>query len=172
MKRISFFLFFLITALVYGQSSELEEVRGMYYHASENSGEADKLYEKLKNQTVTGNAVLYGYRGMSLLLKCHHSYNPYNKLKYFAEGKNMLEEAIVKAPDKAELRFLRFSVQTNAPGFLNYSADIHKDKEVLLNHILNNSDSTDTDLYKRIKDYLLSCKFLSDQEKQSIKNSK
>lgn len=170
MKRISFFLFFLITVLAYGQSSELEEVREIYYKASENSAEAERLCEKLKNQQFTYNAVLYGYRGMSLLLKCHHSYNPYNKLKYFGEGKSMLEEAIRQAPDKAELRFLRFSVQTNAPVFLNYRADIQNDKEVLINHILHNSGSTDTDLYKRIKDYLLNCKLVTEQEKQSIKN--
>jgi len=55
-----------------------------------------------------------------------------NKVKLFKKGASLLEEEIKNAPNNAEYRFLRLTIQENAPKILKYNQDIEKDKEVLL----------------------------------------
>lgn len=169
MNRIIFILFFFTTFVAYSQSEELRKVRDLYYQASLSSSATDELREKLKDQKLANDPVLYGYKGMSLLLQANHSSNPYKKIRYFSKGKDILEEAINYAPENAELRFLRFSVQTNAPGFLSYQSEIEQDKQILISYLTKEASQSDPDLYKRIKDYLLSSDKVKQEEKEIIK---
>ncbi len=55
----------------------------------------------------------------------------------------MLDKALDADAENVELRFLRFTIQTNVAAFLWYSDSINKDKVFILN------------LFSRIKDPLL-----------------
>jgi hypothetical protein len=168
MKYVFLTVAYLISLYAIAQNNDLLEIRKMYYEASGSSRVANELQRRLENISVENNPVLFGYKGMSKLMVCYHSYNPYTKLSYFVKGKEMLEKAISAQPGNAELVYLRFSVQTNAPVFLSYYSNIKDDKEVLLAFLKANSGG-DSDLFERIKKYLLESSHCSESEKIAIK---
>jgi uncharacterized protein YehS (DUF1456 family) len=92
-----------------------------------------KMLEKVNDQ----QPLLYGYKGCATMIMAKHSFNPMNKLSYFKRGKNMLEHAISKDSNNIELRYLRLSIQLNAPAFLGYKSRISKDKKLIKESINN-----------------------------------
>jgi hypothetical protein len=72
-----------------------------------------------------------GYLGGLQTIWANHVFNPINKLKTFKEGKINIEKAIKLDPDNVELRFIRLSIQKNAPSFLGYNSNINSDKEFI-----------------------------------------
>jgi hypothetical protein len=92
--------------------------------------------------------------------KCHI-------IKVFS-GKKLLESAIQKDLRNIELRFFRFSTQSNVPALLNYSSNINEDKMILMNYLKISSSTTDKDLYQRIKSYMLKSTYCSASEKQQL----
>lgn len=145
---------------------EIIKVRNLYYKASADKDEADKFYDYLKTPPSINSSLLSGYSGMSYMIKANYSWNPYNKLNFFLKGKDLLDNAITKDPANAELRFLRYCVQTNAPGFLSYSGKIKEDKVIILYSYPLLKDS---DLKERIKNYMNNPKYCTDQEINSLK---
>ena len=89
---------------------------------------------------------------MSFLLISKHSINPLEKLSFFKLGVLWLESSIENDFCNIELRFLRLSVQNNAPSFLNYNNYIEEDKNYLAS---NYKYLEDEDLKNRISNYLL-----------------
>lgn len=154
-----------LTSYVRADNGKLILIRELYYKSSENKDYDEVFLKSIKSTEGLNASILKGYEGMSWMIRANHAINPYNKLKYFFKGKEMLETAIAENPESIELRFLRFGVQTNAPIFLNYSSEIHADKT----HILKNfSELKDTDLRKRVSDYMLSSKHCSKNEKSQL----
>jgi tetratricopeptide (TPR) repeat protein len=76
--------------------------------------------------------------------------------------------ALEKDPKNIELRFFRFSTQSNVPALLNYSSNINEDKMILMNYLKINNSITDKDLYQRIKSYMLKSTYCSASEKQQL----
>lgn len=144
-------LFLLFQTGLPGLSVRIE-VRELYYRASVEQAAVDELVNKLKS---LGNSepVWIGYMGMANMLKAKYAINPYKKLSHFHEGKSMLEEAISKAPRNVELRFLRLSVQLNAPAFLNYH---NRQAEDLSTMLANWDRLKDEDLKKRVREFVFS----------------
>src|SRR6476661_6833414 len=132
MKKTMFFLMITITNMIVADNLDLISLRELFYKASVSKKYSEEFARATQYAPGISNTTLSGYSGMSWLIKAHHAINPYNKLSYFFEGKALLEIAIKSDPANIELRFLRFSVQTNAPPFLGYSNSIGADKNVIL----------------------------------------
>jgi hypothetical protein len=164
MIKITGLLMLLYTMFV-TPDGQLKEIREMFYNASESRKAADEFKDKMRKLSAA-DPVLLGYKAMSDMLQANYSFNPVNKITYFNRGKELLEKSIAMAPGNSELRFLRFSIQTNAPSFLAYRSKIDEDKGVIFKY-LKESD-LDKDLERRIKEYLLSSKYCTDQEKKTI----
>jgi len=149
-------------------SQNLISVRDMFYRASKSSVSADSLFEEFSKQEISQSAIMVGYKGMSQLMICYHSLNPYTKYRYFLKGKKSLEEAIKIDPKNVELRFLRLSVQLNTPDFLNYNSNIMEDKILIYKGV---KFLKDKDLLERIAGYTANAKKLSMDEKSKFKNA-
>lgn len=147
-------------------TNDIIELRNLYYRASANRSDAEKFEKATSAAKGIDKALLQGYSGMAWMIKANHAFNPYNKLAYFFKGRDLLDAAITADPKNVELRFLRFCVQTNAPGFLAYSGMIKTDKEIILQ---NYGLVTDSDLKKRIGEYLLCSKYCSGPEKDALR---
>ncbi len=83
--------------------------------------------EKTRNNSVTHLA----YLGSMQTIWANHIVNPISKLNTFNAGKKNIEHAIKNAPNNVELRFIRLSVQKNAPSFLGYDSNIKEDTEFI-----------------------------------------
>lgn len=140
----------------------ITEVRNVYEKAIYSQQIAVDLIDKLN---ASNNNTFLGYKGAVTMIMAKHVFSPYKKLNYFKNGKEILEQAIIKEPLNIELRFLRFSIQSNSPKFLDYHSNLPSDKSFLLKEV---KTINDTDLKQRITKFLLNNNEVSKAEKLTL----
>ncbi len=125
--------FFLIHGFLSSTKTPgIEDVRILFHKAESSQKVCVELIELLKPYNDKNNALFLGYRASATMMMAKHLINPFSKLSYFKKGKLMLEKAIEFDQKNVELRFLRYTIQTNVPSFLNYSEDKERDKLFLV----------------------------------------
>lgn len=129
-------IFLLLSALFIFSSFtiySLDDVRKNYSQLATDKKMCSELLaqlEKNKDQSATHLA----YLGALQTIWANHVFSPISKLKTFNKGKKNIEQAIKKEPDNVELRFIRLSVQKNAPNFLGYHSNIKEDIQFIKNN--------------------------------------
>ena len=116
------FLFFLILpTFIYSQQIELRKIfeRAVFQEVS-----CDSIIDFCKGKV---NQKCEAYLGAALILKAKHINSPISKLSVFRKGRKKLDDVIDKNPNFVEYRWLRYSLQKNAPGFLNYNKNLNID---------------------------------------------
>ncbi|MEO6844310.1 MAG: hypothetical protein ABI184_03995 [Ginsengibacter sp.] len=142
----------------------INEIRSLYEKSLKSEDDCQKLIDML--EPYKKDPLCLGYIGCATMLMAKHTFSPFSKLSYFKKGKIMLEDAI-KADDKNfELRFLRFTAQTNMPSFLGYHDSIEKDKKFILNSF---SQIKDVSLEDYVMPALQKSKDLTQSEKEKLK---
>jgi hypothetical protein len=152
MKNSLCFLLLFCSSLVYAKVPAIKDVRIMLHNATSNEEACNKLISLLLPFNETNNPLLLGYKGGATMLMAKHVFNPFSKLSYFKKGKVMLESAIKADRNNVELRFLRYTIQTNVPGFLNYNSDKNLDRNFITQSLPKIKDQ---ELQKIISAYLL-----------------
>jgi len=149
----------------FSEVKDIVEVRKLFYLASESNSKSEDFLELMREVQDDSLGVYKGYLAMAYMLRAKHAWNPYNKLKFFYKGRDLLEAQIQDHSLSTELFFLRYCIQSNAPFFLGYSSEVESDK----NHIVNYySSNLDKDLRWRIKKYFIESKDLSKEEKRIL----
>jgi hypothetical protein len=143
---------------------DMPTIRNVYQQAANNEAKAMYLLKKTEKHSET-SATLLGYNGAATMMLAKFQFNPITKLDFFNKGKIILEQAIAKDDDNIELIFIRFSVQSNAPIFLDYNKHLFRDKQFLL---VNIRDVKDKDLKLRIVQFLQSSSYLTHGERNSL----
>ena len=127
-------LLFAMTS--YGKASvSLTEVRQLFQRASTDESACRALIKLLEPFSEKENPVLSGYKGTAIMMMANYVFSPFTKLSYFKRGKIILEKAIMADKNSAELRFLRYSVQSNIPFFLGYKGQLDTDEKLLVSAI-------------------------------------
>ena len=111
-------------------SVDLDVVRANYNKLVSNKELCEKIIAEL-TETKDNSAPHMAYLGGVQTIWANHVFSPISKLNTFKEGKKNIEQAIKKEPDNVELRFIRLSVQKNAPSFLGYKSNINEDTEFI-----------------------------------------
>ena len=132
MRSVIVSCFLLITNNVFAANPDLTQVRVLYTKAATEEKHCKALLELLQPVNDKSPATYTGYKACAMMIMAKYVFNPFSKLSYFRKGRNMLEKAIAAETGNIELRFLRLSVQQNAPAFLGYKSKITTDKEFLL----------------------------------------
>jgi hypothetical protein len=145
---------------------DINMVRALYQQAPADEKACRELIEILKPYNETNNPLLCGYKASATMIMAKHVFNPFSKLSYFNQGKNMMEKAIATSPQNVELRFLRFAAQTKIPSFLGYKEKIKNDKKFLLTSLTRVHD---IDLKKVIATFLKESDYVTEKEKNNIK---
>ncbi|MEP7128353.1 MAG: hypothetical protein ABI729_05770 [Chitinophagales bacterium] len=162
-------LFLMILATLFslnGSAYDVGRLRELFYKASQDASATEVFYSEMKQVSEKDGGILLGYKAMAELMKCYHSFNPVNKLVYFDKGKDHLNSAVQSDSTNIELRYLRFSVQTNVPVFLGYKENIAQDKKFIIDNL--GATSSDPALQKMIVSFLLSSNYCSEKEKQQL----
>ncbi|TKB97117.1 hypothetical protein [Pedobacter cryotolerans] len=167
MKFLAVLILMMVSNFFTMSDVEVATLRKLYYEAAENKAAVKKLSALLAKVNDNSDAILIGYRGATEMMEAKYAFNPVTKLSRFNKGKNYLEKAIKKEPKQAELRFIRFSIQTNLPSFLGYNDHIKIDKDVLINSIVKIDDKQ---LKNNIIEYLIISKQCNQEEIKKIKN--
>ena len=165
MKNIFFLLFFISGYSIFSQTITVDALRREYEHAFKDSAVCSKLYKKLIKSSNTDNITI-AYRGAITTAMANHAKDKKDKLTFFNSGKKLLEQAIAVDNINIEIRFLRFTVQTNAPKALNYNKHIESDKEFILK---NYPTVTNIAIKRMITSFAQQSSSLTETEKQKLK---
>jgi hypothetical protein len=96
----------------------------------------------------------------------NHSKEKKEKIKLFNTGKKMLEESIASDSSNIELRFIRFTIQSNCPKVLRYNKEIPSDKNFILK---NYSSLMNVAIKKMIVSFFNQSNSVTDAERQKLK---
>jgi hypothetical protein len=118
----------------------------------------DSLYKNLsaiKNRP----GVIISYLATLSACKAKLSWNPYMKLKHLNNAEATYKTAVSADPHNIEIRFLRFSVEHNVPGFLGFNKDLAADSQEIISQLdKRNYGTADKDLTVAIIKFLLQSK--------------
>ena len=146
------------------QNPQLKEARVLYGQAADNEKAARELLV-LTEKKKADEPVMLGYKAAGHMMMAKHVGNPFKKISHFNKGKDYLTTAIEADTKDLELRFLRFAVQAEAPGFLGYRQNLEEDKIMLLRGYRNIEDR---ELKNMILNYLKTSKGLTSAEKERL----
>ncbi|WP_439182886.1 hypothetical protein [Carboxylicivirga taeanensis] len=75
------------------------------------------------------------YKIAASMQQAIYTSNPFQKLKYFNQGKRELEAYIFRHPQNIEGYYVRFLIQSEAPGFLGYGEKLEHDYLYVSKHL-------------------------------------
>ena len=163
MKGLQFLILFLSFSS-WSQSPSVQEVRTLYKKAAFSEEAAEQLLEQLE-AVDKENPVLLAYRASARMLMAKYAFSPFGKFSHFNKGKKMLQQAVDAAPEEAEIRFLRFTLQAETPGFLGYKGCMEEDIEFLLRELPEVKDEA---LRGIILSYFKNSDYLTEAERQHL----
>lgn len=158
-------LFIILTAFAFlTPSSSLKEIRVAFKQAHQSTEKANSFYE-MASKTADKSDLNTAYFGASKAILAKFKGNPMSKLQYFKAGAKNIESAVKSAPNNSEIRFIRLSIQYNAPSLLSYSENIEEDKSYILTHFKTESSKTQ----RVLLDYKEGSTFFTKSELQQLK---
>ena len=154
-------------ALQFSQGEpKLAEVRCLYFKSADEKASAGKLCALLEPVDSSYTPVMVCYKGAAEMMRARYSLNPIHKFSSFKNGRALIESAIKRDSTAIESRFIRFSIQSNLPAFLNYDQNIKKDKSMLIHGI---PTVADTLLKKLMLNFLAGNKYVTKEELNQIR---
>jgi hypothetical protein len=166
MKTIVTFILALFSVVVVSaQGMTLEEARKVYSESMKDNATCEAAYTKISQVANYDNSILTGYKAAITIAMSKYLKTTKEKIAYFNRGKLLLESAITKDDKNVELKFIRYTIQSNCPPALKYTKNKATDKTYIIENLAsvkNNSIRTS------IKDYLLQSKDTSPEEKQKL----
>lgn len=161
-------LFLLLIMVIFtGSNYELPAIRQNYISAAVSevsAGAFHKSFESIdQNHT---NSTLVAYKAASIVLLAKYEDGVFAKMRFFNQGKKLLEATIKKYPDNYEARLIRFNIQDNVPWITGYTGNMNEDKAFLIKHYAKQPE----DLQFFTQKYVLQCDAFSSKEKAVFKS--
>jgi hypothetical protein len=166
MNRLAFILVFYSLAVFQVPAQSLAEIRSIFYEAVKDPSSPDK-YKLVPEVNKSAYPIVYAYIGGLKTMMANTVTNPYKKLKYFNEGKELIEKAVAADNREWEIRFVRFMIQCKIPSFLLYN-NIDEDKKIIL-EAMRNTNISGNSVKKIALQFLEDCGKLDKRELASLK---
>ena len=146
MKYILVFLFFFNFS---NAQSDIQDIRKIFILSIDSYQKCSQL-NRITSERVSKCPIYHSYNTVSRILKSKYLRNPVKKVKVFKENTERLDSLVASYPKKIEIRFLRYSIQLNAPKILGYTTFVKEDYEF----IIKNISHADEDLKKIITSFM------------------
>lgn len=153
-------LLFILTSFTSFTNDSLVTVRAYFLSANEQESALDRLKTLTQNPSTP---VMKAYYGASKAIEAKYLYNPYRKLESLKSGLKIINQAADLDATELEIRFVRFAVESNIPGFISFTSHVESDKNMLINN-LNSKHGH----YQTIKSYLMKSSKVSESDKKKI----
>jgi hypothetical protein len=166
-------LFTLTSALPVPVTSpyQLAALRRHYEQAASDEAAGEKFYQLMISYNQHDPVVL-GYKGAAEAIKARDAAF-LEKLGYVHAAAQTFEQAVALNPKNPEIRYLRFSVETNLPGFLGMSKHVEEDRQVLVASLLKHPGSgIDAEVFKTIRYYLVKHGHVNPAEAEKLEKIK
>jgi hypothetical protein len=147
----------------------LHVIRKLLITALNSKKTTDSLYNNL-NAVKNKSALINGYMGTLQALKAKHAWNPYFKIKHLNDCQKTFTDAVQRDPHNIEIRFMRFSIEHNVPGFLGFNKNLTADREEIIKQVDNKHYAqADKALVKTIITFLLNSQRCTPAENTDLK---
>ncbi len=168
MKITITIIFVFVGYCLSAQNVEINKVHSLYFEGWTDECGANSLVDYLSQVTLKDKPVFKAYKGASIATTANCELMPWKKLKNFNEGKHYIESAVRDEPENLEIRFIRFTIQTNIPPILNYD-NMEEDKNFILKNLnLQTYSKINNYLFKEICDFMTNSKLISEDEKRQL----
>lgn len=159
--------FILSVPFVVPSSYHPATLRHHYELATADKAAGEKFYQLLANYQ-DHDALVLGYKAASEAIRARDA-SMFNKLTYVQDAAKTFEQAVNLDPQNPEIRFLRFTVESNLPAFLGLSKHVDEDKELLLNAALTHPRSgLDAEAFRAVRSFLVGRGHVSDEQAQRL----
>ena len=129
-------------------------LRRHYQQSATDKTAGEKFYKLLANYEGT-DALVLGYKGASLAIRARDA-SMFNKLTYVQDAAKAFDQAVGLDAKNPEIRFLRFSIESNLPPFLGMSQHVDEDKALLLQAALAHPNSgLDAEAFGAVRSFLV-----------------
>ena len=129
-------------------------LRHHYERAAADKAAGESFYQLLVDYHAQ-DALVLGYKAAAQAIRARDA-SMFNKLTYVQEAAHTVAQAVALAPTNAEIRFLRFSVESNLPAFLGLSQHVDEDKAFLLSSVLAYPKSgLDAEAFRTVRNFLV-----------------
>ena len=162
-------LFFNFSFLV--ANAQLEQMRALFFNASNDQG-IKNFYQSAGAITETSGLTLNAYKGTATAMYAGIASGVSEKIGFFNVGKDLLEKSVNGDWYNPEIRFLRFSVQSEVPFFLNYSSKLKEDADIIIYAIEKNSFDWKIPFWQNAITFMLNSDELSSDQTQKLKKCK
>jgi hypothetical protein len=108
------------------------------------------------------------YKGAALAMYADVADGVSNKFSYFNQGKALLEEAVKEDFYNPEIRFLRYSIQSEVPIFVGYRHAIDEDVWRIIGTFQNNPAAAQTPFWNKAIRYMLSGDELDTNQRKEL----
>jgi hypothetical protein len=165
MKFISSAIICLLTYC--SASAQLDLWRNTYFQSGSNDGK--KKYIEILKSHQPGNALEKAYKGAAIAMAAEFESSVNRKFEVFGQGKKMIEEAVSMDYYNPEIRFLRFSVQTEVPWIVQYKNNIEEDYWRIVGAFDARMVDPKTDFWKKAISFMLNSDDLRTEQKEKLK---
>ncbi len=161
-KVISLTVLLAISTTLFAIENAHAKARESFIIAGSESCKASELLQITETDS-SGIYVIQAYKGAAYTLMADCVRSPTKKMKNFNLGKEILDNAVTKAPTNPEIRFIRIMVQNGAPAFLNYN-NLQEDMDAFIKYILVKIEQREIDDFDKKMAKILSATDLPDNE--------
>ena len=146
-------------------------LRRHYELAAADKTAGEKFYQLLADYK-DHDALVLAYKAAAEAIRARDA-SMFNKLTYVQDAAKTFEQAVGLDPQNPEIRFLRFSVESNLPAFLGLSKHVDEDKQRLLSAALSHPGSgLDVEAFRTVRDFLVERGHVSNDEAQRLSKIK
>jgi hypothetical protein len=167
-KSFAPLLFALMIALPQAFSQPAaDRLRNGFFEMKDEACGQQKFFEAIKSDEYK-SPVHQAYAGTAEAASAECVRGPSGKLRHFNRGRRNIEDAVARAPENAEVRFMRFATQTNIPGFLLYD-NIKEDKALIMEQFPTLlADPDERDFWVRVAGFMIDSGELEKEEENKI----
>ena len=129
-------------------------LRRHYQKSATDKAAGEAFYNLLADYAGT-DALVLGYKGASLAIRARDA-SMFSKLTYVQDAAKAFDQAVGLDAKNPEIRFLRFSIESNLPPFLGMSKHLDEDKALLLQAALAHPKSgLDAEAFGAVRGFLV-----------------
>jgi hypothetical protein len=152
-----------------GNEPSEEYFRAELFELNTDSRKAVSFINEI-NEYSGYNALLTAYLGAAQAHAAKASSNPFSKYNYIRKAHKNLKKAASRESSNLEIRFLRFSVQSQIPSVLGMKQNIKEDKAFIISNLKDfNWSAIDVHVREYIINFMLQSNECTDQDRFYIK---
>lgn len=120
-------LWFGLLWMLLAPPPDLTTLRHLYAEAVKEEAAQNRLRAMLRDYRG-GDAAVLGYRAVAEAVQARYEWSPLAKLRAVRRAQAAFDQAVAADPQNVEVRFLRFTVETNVPRYLGMSPHLEEDR--------------------------------------------